>query len=31
MSKFFDYGLAIAVIAFIAAVVMMGAIDGKGW
>jgi len=31
MTRLLNYGLAIAVIAFIAAVVMMGAIDGRGW
>jgi hypothetical protein len=31
MTRPLAYGLAIAVIAFIAAVVVLGAIDGKGW
>jgi hypothetical protein len=31
MTRLLDYGLAIAVIAFIAAVVVLGAIDGRGW
>lgn len=31
MTRFLDVGIAVVVLAGIAAVVMLGAIDGKGW